>query len=214
MNTETEQPAAPGAASIKTYLGDSVYAEFDGYFYVLTAENGYADDPRNKIALEPEVLGALFRFIDANKPKPADESALSPRFASDLERAIGYAEATAKQSATARTLMAEINPQVSESCEFNPFSGSLWFTVRNRDDVQELLRLAPKWTKEKHESGIDYFATVRGVDLKIRTLDGALPPTCRLVEKVVEVPETVIPAHTEKRMVVECSKLEAETDMP
>jgi len=41
----------------KTYLGDSVYAEFDPIGrIILTTENGYPDDPRNRIVLEPEVL--------------------------------------------------------------------------------------------------------------------------------------------------------------
>lgn len=41
------------------YLGDSVYAEFDGYHVILTTRNGYSDDPRNRIALEPAVFFAL-----------------------------------------------------------------------------------------------------------------------------------------------------------
>ena len=43
----------------KIYLGDSVYADCDGYHIILTTENGYPDDPRNRIALEPSVLDAL-----------------------------------------------------------------------------------------------------------------------------------------------------------
>jgi hypothetical protein len=43
----------------KSYLGDSVYAEWDGYGFCLTTENGYPDDPRNRIYLEPVVLEAL-----------------------------------------------------------------------------------------------------------------------------------------------------------
>ena len=45
---------------IKEYLGDSVYAEFDGFGIVLTTNNGYG--PSNTIVLEPEVLAALDRF--------------------------------------------------------------------------------------------------------------------------------------------------------
>lgn len=44
----------------KMYLGDSVYAEFDGYHIVLTTENGFG--PSNTIALEPQVLKALDLF--------------------------------------------------------------------------------------------------------------------------------------------------------
>ena len=47
----------------KTYLGDSVYADFDGYHIILTTENGYPDDPRNRIALEPQVLSALNNYV-------------------------------------------------------------------------------------------------------------------------------------------------------
>jgi hypothetical protein len=47
---------------MKTYIGDSVYASFDGYAITLTTENGYPDDPRNKIVLEPEVLASLSQF--------------------------------------------------------------------------------------------------------------------------------------------------------
>jgi len=46
----------------KSYLGDSVYAEFDGFHVILTTENGYG--PSNTIALEPEVFLALMRFAD------------------------------------------------------------------------------------------------------------------------------------------------------
>ena len=43
----------------KEYLGDSVYASFDGYHIILTTENGLPDDPSNQIALEPSVLRKL-----------------------------------------------------------------------------------------------------------------------------------------------------------
>jgi len=48
----------------KQYLGDSVYADFDGYHIWLTTENGYPDDPRNKIALEPCVFEALKQYVE------------------------------------------------------------------------------------------------------------------------------------------------------
>jgi hypothetical protein len=46
----------------KQYIGDSVYVEFDGYRLILTTENGYSDDPRNRIVLEPEVFHDLVKF--------------------------------------------------------------------------------------------------------------------------------------------------------
>lgn len=45
----------------KVYLGDSVYAEFDGYGITLTTENGLPA-PSNTIFLEPFVLAALDAF--------------------------------------------------------------------------------------------------------------------------------------------------------
>ena len=44
----------------KIYLGDSVYAEFDGYGMTITTENGYG--PTNSIYMEPAVLESLSRF--------------------------------------------------------------------------------------------------------------------------------------------------------
>jgi hypothetical protein len=46
----------------KIYLGDSVYAEWDCGRLLLTTNNGYPDDPRNSIFLEPEVFDALCAF--------------------------------------------------------------------------------------------------------------------------------------------------------
>lgn len=48
----------------KEYLGDSVYAQVDQGGVVLTTENGYPDDPRNRIVLEVEVLLALLQYLD------------------------------------------------------------------------------------------------------------------------------------------------------
>jgi len=48
----------------KRYLGDSVYASYDGYHIILTTENGHSNDPSNRIALESEVLTALIRYRD------------------------------------------------------------------------------------------------------------------------------------------------------
>lgn len=45
----------------KDYLGDSVYAEFDGYGVTLTTDNGMGAS--NTIYLEPEVFSALQRFV-------------------------------------------------------------------------------------------------------------------------------------------------------
>ena len=46
----------------KTYIGDSVYVHFDGYHFILETINGYPDDPRNRIGLEPPVFESLIRL--------------------------------------------------------------------------------------------------------------------------------------------------------
>lgn len=44
------------------YLGDSVYARFDGYHIILETINGFPDDPSNSIALEPDVIRKLLDY--------------------------------------------------------------------------------------------------------------------------------------------------------
>ena len=46
------------------YIGDSVYVGFDGYYYWIFTWNGYPDDPRNRIALEPMVYEALTNWVE------------------------------------------------------------------------------------------------------------------------------------------------------
>lgn len=50
----------------KVYLGDSVYARFDGYGVMLTTENGKPDDPSNEIYLGPDELKSLNSFVVAS----------------------------------------------------------------------------------------------------------------------------------------------------
>lgn len=64
--------------SEKIYLGDSVYAESSGHDVILTTWNGYADDPRNTIVLEPDVYTALLQFVEwIKKSSPASSVAQS-----------------------------------------------------------------------------------------------------------------------------------------
>jgi len=50
----------------KEYLGDSVYIEVDANGQILlTTNNGYMDDPRNKIYLDQHGITALKRYIAA-----------------------------------------------------------------------------------------------------------------------------------------------------
>lgn len=52
----------------KQYLGDSVYAEFDGNGIILEADNGYT-----QIYLDPEVFHALVEYIIGLKRKHGKE---------------------------------------------------------------------------------------------------------------------------------------------
>ncbi len=65
---QTEEIPAPA----KGYIGDSVYIEFDGYYITLTTNNGYPDDPRNRIALEPDVIAKLKAYIKQVEAYRAD----------------------------------------------------------------------------------------------------------------------------------------------
>jgi hypothetical protein len=53
----------------KTYLGDSVYVEIDehGRGVKLTTNNGFSDDPRNVIFLEPEVVKSFLCWLEHAK---------------------------------------------------------------------------------------------------------------------------------------------------
>ena len=66
----------------KRYLGDSVYAEVEDGMVKLTTHNGYPDDPRNVIFIEPSVMDALVQFYE-----DAKEAAQRLRHAHDVETA-------------------------------------------------------------------------------------------------------------------------------
>lgn len=55
----------------ETYLGDGVYAVFDGWHIVLDLR---AQDSTTKIALEPAVLARLNEFADAVKEKHKEQA--------------------------------------------------------------------------------------------------------------------------------------------
>ncbi len=50
---------------MKQYLGDGVYANFDGFMIVLTTEDGIRES--NRIYLEPQVWDALQDYVKALK---------------------------------------------------------------------------------------------------------------------------------------------------
>lgn len=52
----------------KVYLGDAVYAAFDGYHVTLTVSNGIEDT--ETIHLDPHVQAALIQFIERLVEQP------------------------------------------------------------------------------------------------------------------------------------------------
>jgi len=56
----------------EVYLGDGVYAEYDGYAIVLKAND--QENPTDVIKLEPDVLSALYRFVDRVKEKANEKN--------------------------------------------------------------------------------------------------------------------------------------------
>lgn len=51
--------------SEKVYLGDGVYAAYDGHMVELTTSNGDIDT--NTIFLEPQVIESLLRYLEKLK---------------------------------------------------------------------------------------------------------------------------------------------------
>ncbi len=59
---------------VKEYLGDSVYAEFDGFFLELYTDNGFGRNRVTTIYLEPPVMASLVTFWNwVTKPVPAED---------------------------------------------------------------------------------------------------------------------------------------------
>ena len=54
-----------------TYLGDGVYASFDGYQIWLKTSNGY--ETTNEIAMESEVIQNLFEYIENLKKRISND---------------------------------------------------------------------------------------------------------------------------------------------
>lgn len=123
-----------------------------------------------------------------------------------LKVAISKAKKVASWLAAHRGLLS----QLGEDVTLNSSGSSLWFTVHTREDLSLLLTLAPQWTKETglmDSASIDYTASLKDGDfygIRIHAFEGALPPTCKLVE--VEVEEPARPARLVKKMVVQCPK--------
>lgn len=58
-----EFPSSPPKLPEPVYLGDGLYADFDGYQIELYASNGMRKT--NQIYLEPRVLEAFYRYAES-----------------------------------------------------------------------------------------------------------------------------------------------------
>ena len=180
----------------KQYLGDSVYADFDGHNIILTTENGNTIIG-NTIILEPEVIAALERFVKGLRavPEKAPTAGTSHPYLESLKllsEKYGKRAAVLAPFADALLLAGITSP--------NPYSDGLHFYGLTHDQVIAGIRiLGGKWSKKLGDSGtIDYLRDEPMDGLTVAFYNGAPPPSCKIVEEEVEVPEKVIPAHTTK----------------
>lgn len=60
----------------KQYIGDSVYADFDGFAVILTTDNGFG--PTNTIVIEPEVYMELQRYVAQLRKDKSDAVEVDP----------------------------------------------------------------------------------------------------------------------------------------
>jgi hypothetical protein len=54
------------------YIGDGVYASFDGYYFTLTT--GTPTNTKDKIYLEPDILESFLNFVKTCKGDNEDEN--------------------------------------------------------------------------------------------------------------------------------------------
>lgn len=76
----------------KTYLGDSVYASFDGHHIILTTENGLLSDPSNTIALDPSVRRALVDYERQLFEQPQEQRAVDAEINPKLQEHVMFAK--------------------------------------------------------------------------------------------------------------------------
>lgn len=59
----------PEQGPYEEYLGDGLYADFDGYQIILAANDRVSGHPTDKVALEPGVVRAFFNYVKSLKEK-------------------------------------------------------------------------------------------------------------------------------------------------
>jgi len=182
------------------YLGDSVYASFNGYAIVLTTNNGHDDDPRNHIVIEPEVWRDLLSFVEARRRKVQPVGAGARKIEEVKAR---HARELAKLGEMICVLN-RVPEEIVRKCEV--YNEQLDFNNLTREETVAILSALPAgtWTKSVNASLpylIDYEGVVDGV--KVRLWGAAPPESCRVIEV-----EEVVPATTIKRRKIICSDKE------
>lgn len=129
---------------------------------------------------------------------------------SDITRAGNYLREQLKSHEGGMQRVLPVLDHLSADCTLNAFGGNYWFTTKSREDVVLLMTLAQRWTKVSDGTAIRYRAVTDGTEYWITAQDGALPPTCKLVEEEVEIPAQ--PARTAKVLVLRCDSVSASHD--
>lgn len=181
MNTLVENP---------TYLGDSVYAYFDGNGIELRL-----DDHRKEraVCLEPEVLKALNDFWKHATSQPEPRTISSQAYSEKVERE--RADLMAKLAEFDRfaplleKLPEHVVPNTAICC-----NSLMIYRCDTHEKVMEVMTApsAGRWEKYPNaDVTINYVGEVDGVRVEI--YNAAPPPSCRIEEVEEEVP-----AHTRK----------------
>ena len=138
------------------------------------------------------------------QPGAAARAAHTLQLADNLASEINTMEKRAKLLRSLRKVLLPISGKCSDSVRYDMSAGIPFIYVYNRDDLQQLLSLCPRWNKEPFgKNSIDYFAEFSGFLIHIRACDAALPPTCK-VEKKTRLVEAV-PAHEVTEEVLVCT---------
>lgn len=173
-----------------TYLGDAVYASFDGYHICL-----HLNDHRSEqiVALDPEVIAALNRYADKCRPKPEAPSGAAAEKLAELRAAAASAAKWQQEQLDKMGAVVALIPQHLHG-KLTLFGGTLDLNNLTREESVEAMRALPvgKWTKGINcgdETLIDYCGTIDSVN--VRLWAAAPPDSCRVVEVEEVVPATI-----------------------
>lgn len=177
-------------SSFKEYLGDSVYADFDGFAIVLTTENG--DGASNTIVLEPQVLNALNKKESNNQPR---KMTTKEKFKQQLE-----AEIKVRQDMIAALDGLGLENTTEPA---TMYGAQIDFDNLSHEKVIEVIRaIGGKWEKTPSVSAtdrIDYKTTKNGIT--IRCYQGEPPPNCHIEEVLETIPAQPERVVTRKKLV-------------